>query len=661
MFFYSTSFFAQEETEKFCNEITNKKILNDYNKSLKLINTKRYNEAEKILKQIVLEETDFAEAWAVLAELQYMRYENAKDQKQQEQDLNKYTILLEKIISICPSFENYQLHFILGKIFYMNNNTSKAKQFFNSYISKQSSGNYYLEAKKKLAAINAYEELIAKSVPFNPVLIKNISSQNDEYLPLISPDGSLMFFTRAYMKNDKTSAYGEKYVEEFSVSKKIDDSGIEFGNIKAMPPPFNKGKNQGAATININNSELYITICEISSRDYYNCDIYYSVKQHNTWTELKNMTSNINGMYTWESQPSISGDGKTLYFASIRPENIGFDPNNPTCDIYYSTRNDDGTWNKAQNMGPIINTAGNEKSPFIHSDSKTLYFSSDGHVGVGGYDIFFSKYRNENWEIPKNIGYPINTDKDDLGFIVNTPGTKAYFASNKLKGVGGWDIYSIDMYDEIKPEKIILVKGYITDEHGYSLSDAKLDLINVENNVVTPGLVNQYSGEYAVTISASSNTDEYLMVIKKDDYSFSSLLVETSEEKTNAPQEINFEMTAIEDGATVKINDIYFPTASYAIDKRSNIVLDNFIIFLKDNPNIKIEIRGHTDNIGSLESNMNLSKERAKSVYDYLINKGITANRLQYNGYGPNLPIETNDTEFGRQKNRRTEFLIISK
>lgn len=655
----STSLFSQEE--EFCNEITDKKILNDYNKSLKLLDEKKYTEADKILQQIVVEEEDFAEAWAILAELQYIKYENATDEKRREQSLNNYKVLLEKIISVCPAFQNYQINFILGKLYFMDNNLEKSKKYFSTFVSKQNSGELYAEANEKLAYIEKHNELISKSVPYNPVLIKNISSQNDEYLPFISPDETLMFFTRAYMKNDITSSYGEKYVEEFSISYKDAKEENSFNNIKAMPFPFNRGRNQGAASININNSELFITICEMSSREYFNCDIYSSTRKQDSWTELKNLGPNINGANTWESQPSISGDGKTLYFASLRPENIEFDPNNPTSDIYYSTRNPDGSWSKAKNMGQVINSPGNEKSPYIHSDSKTLYFSSDGHHGIGGYDIFFSKYRDDKWETPKNIGYPINTDKDDLGFIVNTPGTKAYFASNKLKGVGGWDIYSLDLYDEIKPEKVILIKGNIIDENGYNLTDAKLDLINVENNVVTPGQVNEYSGEYAITVPVTSDTDEYLMVVKKQDYSFSSQLIEVNENKVNETQNVDFEMKTIEEGASIKLNDIYFQTASYEINKKSFVVLNNFIVFLEENPSIKIEIRGHTDNIGTLESNMILSKERAKSVYKYLIDRGIPESRLQYNGYGPNLPIDSNDTEAGRAKNRRTEFQIIEK
>lgn len=655
----STSLFPQEE--EFCNEITDKKILNDYNKSLKLLDEKKYTEADKILQQIVVEEEDFAEAWAILAELQYIKYENATDEKRREQSLNNYKVLLEKIISVCPAFQNYQINFILGKLYFMDNNLEKSKKYFSTFVSKQNSGELYAEANEKLAYIEKHNELISKSVPYNPVLIKNISSQNDEYLPFISPDETLMFFTRAYMKNDITSSYGEKYVEEFSISYKDAKEENSFNNIKAMPFPFNRGKNQGAASININNSELFITICEMSSREYFNCDIYSSTRKQDSWTELKNLGPNINGANTWESQPSISGDGKTLYFASLRPENIDFDPNNPTSDIYYSTRNPDGSWSKAKNMGQIINSSGNEKSPYIHSDSKTLYFSSDGHNGIGGYDIFFSKYRDDKWETPKNIGYPINTDKDDLGFIVNTPGTKAYFASNKLKGVGGWDIYSLDLYDEIKPEKVILIKGNIIDENGYNLTDVKLDLINVENNAVTPGQVNEYSGEYAITVPVTSNTDEYLMVVKKQDYSFSSQLIEVNENKVSETQNVDFEMKTIEEGASIKLNDIYFQTASYEINKKSFVVLNNFIVFLEENPSIKIEIRGHTDNIGTLESNMILSKERAKSVYKYLIDRGIPESRLQYNGYGPNLPIDSNDTEAGRAKNRRTEFQIIEK
>ncbi|MDR2836157.1 MAG: OmpA family protein [Bacteroidales bacterium] len=659
-FYFNTS--SQNiNNEEFCNEIDNNKIIKDYRKAIELLISKKYKESELLLNKIVTEEENFTEAYVALAEIQYIKYENSSDTRAKDANMSKYKILLEKIVSICPTFENYQLYYILGKLYYNDKKYDKSVHNLNIFTTKIINGEFFDDAKQILEKIEEYNSLITKKVEYNPVLIKNVSSENDEYLPFISPDGTLMFFTRAYMKKDKSSAYLTKFVEEFSVAHSEDDSEINYSKIQEMPLPFNSGRNQGAAAININNSELFITICEYSRSDYNNCDIFYSTRNNNGWSDLKNMGSNINGQFTWESQPSISGDGKTLYFSSIRPENIGFDPNNPTTDIYSSTRNSNGTWSKAKNLGSIINTPGNEKSPFIHTDSQTLYFSSDGHVGIGGYDIFFSKIIDNTFTKPKNIGFPINTENDDIGFVVNTSGSKAYFASNKLKGIGGWDIYSISLFDDIKPEKVVLLKGQISDDEGHSISNAKIDVVKVDNQELTEGIVNQHSGQYAVAIPQKDNNEEYLMVVRKEDYNFTSALVDISKENSDKPITINFDVKPIEAGVSVKLNDIYFSTASFQIDKKSFVVLNNFIIFLNENPKIKIEIRGHTDNIGNLQSNITLSENRAKSVFDYLIKNKVDSARLQYKGYGPNMPIDSNETEAGRAKNRRTEFFILEK
>lgn len=661
---FSLTCFSQNNGKKdFCNEINNNKVLKNYEKAIELLISKKYDEAESILLQVVSSEPNFAEAWMAYAEILHIKYENSYNSKAADSYFSKYAIVLEKIIEICPDFQNYKLQYILGKIYYSKKEFEKTSKYLNIYISNvnDESDVLYIDSKTTLDYVDEYLDILNNPVMYNPNVVEGLSSVDDEYLPLISPDGSLALFTHAYMKKDMSSSYLTKYTEEFTVAYPVDDSGIRFTGVEAMSYPFNTGRNQGAATITIDNSILFMTICEFVSRDYNNCDIYYSIKKSSGWTELKNMGPNINGLYTWESQPSISADGKILYFASIRPGNIGFDPNNPTSDIYMSVRQDDGTWSKAKNLGSVINTPFNEKSPFIHSDSQTLYFSSDGHVTVGGYDIYFSKFRENEWAKPKNIGYPINTINDDIGFVVNTQGTKAYFASNKLKGKGGWDIYSIELYQEARPEKVFLVKGQLIDDVGHSITDAKLEVKNVNTDEIIEGLVDSETGNYAVAVSTKKEESDYLMIVKKEGYSFTSALIETNEAIYDSLQVVDFEVKPIEEGKAVELNDIYFATASYQIDIKSNVVLNSFIEFLNDNSSIKIEIRGHTDNVGSLQTNVTLSNQRAKAVYDYLITNGIEPIRLKYKGYGPNMPISSNDTEEGKAKNRRTEFFIIAK
>ncbi len=653
--------YAQFEDD-FCNDIDDKKLIKSFQKGVQLLNDGKMNEAEVIFTKIIDEEPEFTEAWVASSEINYSKYKSAKDPKSQNNYYSRYVKCLESVAKLCPSYQNYEVCYTLGKIFFSHDKLDVAKNYLKTYIDNGKKGTkYYSDAESTYHYIEQYLNLIENPVPFEPVIVEGVSSAYDDYLPLISPDGSLALFTKAYMKKEINSIYGDRFVEEFTVSKASDDKGLIFSPGEPLPYPFNSGKNQGAASISIDNKTLFITICEFVSRDYDNCDIYMSTRVGDGWSELKSLGPNINGVKTWESQPSISADGKTLYFASIRESNVGFDPDNPTSDIYYSTKDEKGNWSKAKNLGSKINTPGNEKSPFIHSDSQTLYFSSDGHLGIGGYDIFFSKFRDGDWTKPVNIGYPINTKNNDLGFVVNTQGTKAYFASNKLNGKGGWDIYAIDLYKEARPEKVFLVKGQLVDDNGYALSDAKLEVKNTRTEEVSEGVVDAETGHYAVAVTAKNENDDFLMVVKKEDYSFSSTLIEPTEETFEKPIEVNFEVKPIEAGKSVQINDIYYATASYEINQKSYAVLNEFAEFLKSNPTVKVEIRGHTDNIGSAQTNITLSNRRAQAVYDYLLSKGVPKANVSYKGYGPNMPIADNKTEAGRAKNRRTEFYILSK
>ncbi len=661
-FFVSISAIAQWNHE-FCNEIEGRRTLRDFNRAVDLLNSGKHDDAEKLLIKIIDNEDRFTEAWIVLSEIYFTRYERAHNHNTKERFLRQYIESVIKINETCPSFNNYEANYILGTYFFARNEFQIAQGYFNTFIEKGSKNTRsYNEAKQKLNYLNNYLELISNPVPFEPFLVEGVSTIDDDYLPLISPDGSLAFYTRAYLKKDISSAIGERFVEEFVVAEAIDKEGLVFTKGKAMPAPFNTGKNQGAATITIDNRIMYLTICEFVSRDYENCDLFYTYRiGENSWSEFVNLGPNVNGRFTWESQPSISADGRTLYFSSIRESNIGFNPNNPTSDIYFSEKDDNGNWGPAQNIGTVINTSGNEKTPFIHSDSQTLYFASDGHPGVGGYDIFYSKFRDGEWSKPINIGYPINTPHDDLSFIVSTTGDKAYFASNKLKGKGGWDIYAFDLYEEARPERVFFAKGQILDG-GIEVTDARLEMRNVRTQRVSEGLVNAETGRYAIALTIDKEEpDDYLMIVKKEGYSYTSALVNPLDEEFDRPVEIDFEVKPIEVGQTVELNDIYFATASYQVDPKSIAVLDGFIEFLNENPNVKLQIRGHTDNIGAYRMNMTLSENRAKSVYDYLITQGISANRLSYKGFGPDMPIASNQTEEGRAKNRRTEFVITGR
>jgi outer membrane protein OmpA-like peptidoglycan-associated protein len=280
-------------------------------------------------------------------------------------------------------------------------------------------------------------------------------------------------------------------------------------------------------------------------------------------------------------------------------------------------------------------------------------------MGLGGYDIFLSKIQSTGkWSTPKNIGYPINTQADEISFFVSTDGKLGYFSSNKLNGVGGWDLFSFELYPEARPEKVLFVTGDVKDKNNNEPVRAKVELINAVTKQITEIPVDTVTGKYAIAVVFKN---DYIMTVQKDGYAYDSKYFAQKDTAIEKPIKVNFEVKSIELGAAYKLNDIKFPTNSAELDEDSKIVIKEFMKFLTENPKISVSINGHTDDVGNDESNLKLSDDRAKSVYDYLIASGIKAARLKYHGYGETKPIESNQTEQGRAMNRRTEFVITGK
>jgi outer membrane protein OmpA-like peptidoglycan-associated protein len=424
-----------------------------------------------------------------------------------------------------------------------------------------------------------------------------------------------------------------------------------------MPsPPFNMTQNEGAPTITLDNKYMVFTRCEdVVAPDmtaYYNCDLYFSEYKDGQWSSIQNLGKAINRDDTWESQASISADGKTLLFVSDRTGGYG------SYDIYVSVRDANGGWKRAENIGNVINTDKDEKTPFLHSDNKTLYYSSKGFIGLGGFDIYVSRLSNKgSWTKPVNIGYPINSEDDEVGLFVNTLGNKAYFATNHLSG--NWDICEFLLYEGARPQKVILVKGKVNniDEETKTMVEMK----NLNTKQVESIEVNKNTGQYSTIID--NTNDDYLLTVKQKGYAYETKYIESKKlisENTQILSDNDFEMKPVQTGETYQINDIYFATNSSELTSASKFVLDILIDFLRDNPNVTIEIQGHTDNIGNRRDNMLLSENRAKEVYNYLITNHIKESRLKYKGYADTKPIAENTTETGRAKNRRTVFVILS-
>jgi len=641
--FLSSSLSAQSED---CPELTNKKADKVFEKAVRAYRRYDYSGSIRYLNDVINTEPEYTDAYYVLG-LIYI-----EDLKLNLKEA-RYNFL--RVIEICPQYDVYA-YFHLARIAYGAKDYKKALEYITAFLDDVDlikSDEDYNEAVNILEYAEFYSDILNHPVPFNPMPVPGISTKDDEYLPIISPDNELALFTRRIKvpsrRDDITPQV--KYKERFMVSNR--STGV-FNKGEMMPHPFNLNDNEGGATLTIDNKELFYTLCKYTKDNrYYNCDICYSKREYGSWTKIQSIGDKVNIENTWESQPSVTSDGKTLYFVSDRPGGIG------GYDIYRTSCDSTGEWGYPENLGRAINTPGNEKSPFIHTDSQTLYFSSDGLKGLGGYDIFFAKLdTNEVWCEAKNIGYPINSFDDDVGFFVSTDGHYGYFASNKFDGKGGWDLYSFDLYEGARPERVLFVKGDVKNVPDKELKNTHVELKNVSSKTITDIPVDSITGEY---VAAVLFRDDYILTVKQKGFVNESRYISKVDPKTVKPLTIPIGLERIEVGRSYRLNDIYFEFNSYALPPESRAVIVAFFEFLTDNPSLKVSIEGHTDNIGNDMDNLTLSEHRAKAVYDHLIRLGLASKRLDYKGFGESRPVSTNQTEKGRAVNRRTEFVIVGK
>jgi outer membrane protein OmpA-like peptidoglycan-associated protein/tetratricopeptide (TPR) repeat protein len=629
-----------------CPDYKNTRADKAYDKAIRAFSQRSYSECIGLMKEVIDIEPDYADAYYVLG-LIYI--------KESRMNLKAAKDNFLKVISICPSYDVYA-YYHLARIAYGAQDYREAYDYITVFledVDKIKTDEDFDEAIRIKEFSKFYADILDHPVPFEPKPVPGISTEYDEYLTIISPDNEMALFTRKIKteprKDDFTGQTGLKERFMFSIRQEG-----EFGRGQLMPPPFNKYDNEGGATVTINNKLLYYTLCKYTNdRRYYNCDICFSENTSGTWTNITGIGNNVNTENTWESQPSVTSDGKTLYFVSDRDGGMG------GYDIYKTIKDKNGEWGIPENLGNGINTPGNEKAPFIHTDSQTLYFSSDGLMGLGGYDIFYSRLKEDgSWSEPKNIGYPINSFDDDVGFFVSTDGHYGYFASNKFEGFGGWDLYSFDLYEEARPEKVLLVRGKITDQDNTSFKDATVEIKNLESKKITNLEVDSITGEY---FGAVLMRNDYLMTVKKKGYVQETKYISKIEQRITKPLELFIDLKPIQVGMSYRLNDIYFDFNSYDLLPESMAVIDEFYKFLVENPTLRISIQGHTDNIGNDEDNLLLSENRAGAVYNHLIQRGISIGRLDYKGFGESKPVESNETEDGRARNRRTEFVIVEK
>jgi outer membrane protein OmpA-like peptidoglycan-associated protein len=651
-----------------CNEPDDKKVL----KLLDKANNKDYDIRERISFLNETLEID-ADCLPCNFQLGISAFKKAKSASTSFSNSLNY---FKKVESLCKNY-HADVYYYLGTIAYSTQDYDGAQKYYNQFLEFPTSDVSKLakdhkkkveDVKQVMPDIKINGEIYGKGLNFNPLVVTNVSTANDEYLPMLSPDNELLFYTRKKIVKEKGDIIGRE-VEELTLSKKFDSSEL-FNNGEPLKPPFNVGDNYGGITISVDNKDMIVTVCKPGKQGYNNCDLYSTKweqivnvttgKKEFYWAGLENLGPAINTEDGWEAQPSLSGDGKTLYFATARESTLKDASGIPGIDIFYSTLGADAKWAPAKTLGTQINTNGNDKSPFMHSDSKTLYFSSTGYKGVGGYDIYFTKQNNDGaWSVPKNIGYPINSNKDEHGLIVSTDGRLAYYASGNLKGVGGLDVYSFELPTNARPDKVLILKGEIKDEKGEIVKDAKLELKYAKSKEIREIEIDIQDGRYAAVINLQKDND-VIISVKKDGLAFNAQIFSIEDTIKSVVENVDIKLEKLKVGKAYKINDIKYATNSADINASSKVILDEFALYLIENKTVKIAIHGHTDNIGEQVMNLALSSERAFEVFSYLQSKGVTGDRMNFEGFGQNAPIADNNTEEGRFKNRRTEFMIVA-
>ena len=465
----------------------------------------------------------------------------------------------------------------------------------------------------------------------------NINTVESEYFPSLTLDGKEMIFTRRIKNFNEDFFYSHKKMDNWDIAKPME------GNV-------NTPQNEGAQNISQDGQWLVFTGCNRPD-GLGGCDIYISYLTQQGWSEAINLGNKIN-TDQWESQPCLSSDKRDLYFTSTRFGGFG------GSDIYVSHLQSNGRWSEPENLGPEINTAGNEASPFIHADNQTLYFTSNGLQGYGNNDLFYTrKGPGGVWSKPINLGYPINTISDEGTLFITADGKTAYYASDRSDSHGGLDIYSFEMREDVRPYKTLWIKGQVFDKKTKKGLPSAVELIDLATRQTITRVQTDELGNYLITLPVGK---DYAFNVNRKGYLFYSDNFLMSSRSPDSTYEKNIPLQPIEANATVILKNIFFDVNKFELKPESQVELDKLVQLLNENSTIKIEIGGHTDNVGKPADNLVLSNNRAKEVVNYLIGKNIAASRLTSRGYGETKPVGDNKTDEGRTMNRRTEVKVVS-
>lgn len=590
---------------------------------------RQYYEAITLLHEAIKKDDQFVEAYIRLANIYSSIDELVFAEKNYQQAINlasndsKYADAYLSITELMITQEKYD----------------QAKTSAKKYL------RYQLKNRKKNRKAKLFldkaiysTEHLSDSLTFNPESLNpKVNQFAMQYFPVVTADQNTLLYT----KRDGNSPYDD---EDIMISYK-DENGI-WEEPQSISPNINSDLNEGTCAISADGRTLVFTSCQ-GRNSYGSCDLFISYKSGQAWSIPENMGSTINSP-AWESQPSLSADGRTLYFVSNRKGGYG------GRDIWVSLQKE-GKWHTPQNLGRNINTSNEEVSPFIHPNNKTLYFASDGLPGFGGFDIYYNELDStKNWKLSKNIGYPINRGTDQMSLIITADGSKGFYSDSEGSKQRMSTIKQFNVPKQIKIKyRSHYVSGVISDQKTHKSLKAQIQLYDLSTNELIGEVISDsISGEYLMVLTEGG---KYGLYIEKKGYIFQSKSFNFLQVKAKESLKINIQLESITTGAITVLNNIFFEHNSYVLSDDSLTELDKVAHFIGTNK-VRLEIGGYTDSSGTAAYNLSLSQKRAEAVYQYLIKmKNIPQNALTFHGYGQDENTESTEDRLLR----RIEFKLI--
>lgn len=610
----------------------NKKAEKAYQEGVKQIQARNFPKAIENFQEAIARDSSYAAPYLQAASL-------FRILQQGDQTYLYYSLGLPKVKESPAYLADYMT---FADLSFERGEYQQALKYYQQYLRVAGKNSRYSQqAQQQLDNLAFIQEAMANPVAFNPELMDGLINQYGlHYSPVLTADQRSLLFT---------ARRGSGPLDDEDLYLATQKEGVWQAPV-SVSANINTKLNEGAASLSGDGRVIVFTTCNRPD-SYGSCDLYISFREGTNWSKPRNMGKNVNSA-AWDSQPSLSADGRTLYFASNRKNGLGME------DIYVTRYQANNTWSIPENLGKTINTPGRENSPFLHASGNTLYFATDGLDGMGGLDLFMVTKEGNKWGTPKNMGYPLNTHRDESSIFISPDNMLGYYSSQQPKGgklevalvqFRVPDVWKGKTTSSFAQGKVFSAKT--KEPLAAQVQVYDLDSVSVLAQQVTS---DPASGEYTIVVNQGQR---YALYVTAPGHVLESRHISSA--STSKPLALDFHLQPLGKGAKAVLSNLFFDTGKSVLRPESRTELDKLQQFFKANPTLKVEIAGHTDNVGQSAANQKLSEARANAVVTYLVSKGIPRNIFQAKGYGDAQPAVPNTSEENRQLNRRIELRVL--